>query len=83
MLEKVLDHYPDEMFLKADGFDDAVIGVDEKSMRLIYSVTKCIEILINEGMSLEDAWDHFGYNVEGSYVGEQTPIWCHDTMMNE
>jgi hypothetical protein len=29
-------------------------------------------------MTLEDALDHFGYNVSGSYVGEKTPIWCED-----
>jgi len=77
MLDIIIEKYQDEMFLKADGFDDAIIGVDETSMRLIYSVSKCIEILM-EDMSQEDALDHFGYNVSGSYVGEKTPIWCFD-----
>jgi hypothetical protein len=76
-LESILENYPDESFLKADGFDEAVIGVDENSMRLIYSVSKCIEIL-REDMSEEDALEHFYYNVSGSYVGEKTPIWCID-----
>ena len=76
-LDIIIEKYPDEMFLKADGFDDAIIGVDETSMRLIYSVSKCIEILM-EDMPQEDALDHFGYNVSGSYVGEKTPIWCFD-----
>ena len=51
LLGEVISYYDDETFLKADGFDDAVIGVDETTMRLIYSVKKCIEILIDEGMS--------------------------------
>jgi len=29
-------------------------------------------------MTEEDAMEHFSYNVEGGYVGEQTPIWCQD-----
>jgi hypothetical protein len=29
-------------------------------------------------MEDEDAVEYFWYNVEGSYVGEKTPIWCHD-----
>ena len=37
--------YSDETFTLADGFDDAIIGVEEKTMRVIYSVQKCIEIL--------------------------------------
>lgn len=77
MIERILEVYPDEEFLKADGFDDAIIGVDESSMRLVYSVSRCIEILC-EDMSEEDALEHFDYNVRGSYVGEKTPIWCVD-----
>jgi hypothetical protein len=76
-LESILENYPDETFLKADGFDDAIIGFDESSMRLIYSISKCLDILM-EDMSDEDALEHFYYNVSGSYVGEQTPIWCND-----
>ena len=80
MLEEILEYYPDETFLKADGFDDAVIGVEiAEPMRLIYSVKLVIETLINEDeMSLEDALEHFEFNIRGSYVGEQTPIWCDD-----
>lgn len=77
MLDRILEAMPDEMLLKADGFDEAVIGIDSSSMRLIYSVTKCMEILMRD-MSEEDALDHFSFNVSGSYVGEQTPIWCED-----
>lgn len=77
LLERILVNFPDEQFLKADGFDEAVIGVDLKTMRLIYSVSKCLDILM-ESMTLEDAWDYFYFNMEGSYVGESTPIWCMD-----
>lgn len=76
-LESILEKYPDETFLKADGFDDAILGVDESSMRLIYSISKCIDLLMKD-MSDEDALEHFYYNVSGSYMGEQTPIWCDD-----
>lgn len=80
MLEEILEYYPDETFLKADGFDDAVIGVEiAEPMRLVYSVKKVIEILITEDeMSMEDALEYFEFNIRGSYVGEQTPIWCDD-----
>jgi len=77
MLNKLLEIYPEDSFLKADGFDEAIIGIDESSMRLIYSVSKCISILMRD-MSEEDALEHFYYNVSGSYVGDQTPIWCND-----
>jgi hypothetical protein len=48
-------------------------------MRLIYSVSKCIEILEKQ-MSKEEAVEHFNFNVSGAYVGEKTPIWCIDNL---
>ena len=77
MIHEIIERYEDETFLKADGFDEAIIGVDETSMRLIYSVKKCIEILMKD-MSGEDAIEYFSFNVSGSYVGKKTPIWCFD-----
>lgn len=77
MINEIIEQYEDETFLKAEGFDEAIIGVDETTMRLIYSVKKCIEILMVD-MSEEDAFEHFSYNVSGGYVGEKTPIWCCD-----
>jgi len=78
MIEAILDNYPEESFLKADGFDEAIIGLEEPSLRLIYSVKKTIDILLEEGMTEEDALEHFYYNVSGAYVGDLTPIWCED-----
>jgi hypothetical protein len=77
MIDKIIEKYQDETFLKADGFDEAIIGVDETQMRLIYSVSKCIEILMRD-MPEEDVMDYFNFNVSGAYVGEKTPIWCWD-----
>ena len=77
-LDYILESFPDADFLVADGFDTAIIGVDENTMRLIYSVTKCLEILMNQGLSEEDAVEHFEFNVSGSYMGKRTPIWCYD-----
>jgi hypothetical protein len=71
----ILEQFPDEEFTVATGFNDAIIGVDEYSMRLIYSVGLCIDILTEQGMDEEEAEEYFDYNVSGSYIGEKTPIW--------
>jgi hypothetical protein len=63
--------------LKADGFDDAIIGVDSRSMKLIYSQKKIIDILVQD-MTLDDALEYFNFNIEGAYMGEKTPIFCID-----
>jgi len=77
MLKNILETYSEEQLLIADGFDEAIIGIDENSMRVIYSISKCIEILTQD-MTEEDALDYFYYNVSGAYVGDKTPIWCND-----
>ena len=77
MLQDIIENYYEYDFLIADGFNDAVIGVDESSMRLIYSVSKCLEIL-QEYLSEEDAIEYFTYNVSGAWMGDKTPIWCWD-----
>ena len=73
---EIIESYGEET-LFADGFDDAIIGIDFNSMRVIYSISKCIEVLM-EDMEEIDAIEHFDYNVFGAWVGEKTPIWCRD-----
>ena len=48
MLEEILEIYSEEELLIADGFDEAVIGIDENSLRIIYSIKKCIQILTRD-----------------------------------
>tara|TARA_R110000782_G_scaffold198_3_gene535 strand:+ start:60 stop:314 length:255 start_codon:yes stop_codon:yes gene_type:complete len=80
MLEEIIEQYQDEELLKADGFDEAVIGVAEDfnaPIRLVYSVKKCLTIL-EKDMNETDAMEFFTYNVSGSYVGDKTPLWVWD-----
>ena len=46
MLEGIIENFPEEEFLKADGFDNAIIGFELATMRLIYSKLKCVEVLM-------------------------------------
>jgi hypothetical protein len=82
VLEALIEAYPDEELLIADGFDEAILGIEENTMRIIYSVSKCLEIIEAEGMPEQEALEHFYYNVHGSYVGEKTPIFCFDEFKN-
>ena len=82
MIEELINYYPEEELLKADGFDDAILGVSDQmnqQKKLIYSVSKCLDILVKrDGMTHTEAIEFFGFNVTGAYVGEKTPIWCYD-----
>lgn len=77
MKKQILERFPEEDFLFVDGFDDAIIGVDEVAMRIIYSSKKIIEILQKQ-MERCDAVEYFYFNINGAYMGEKTPIYCLD-----
>jgi len=74
---EIIDLYPDEEFLKADGFDDAIIGLEPLTMRLVYNMDKMIEILQNQNMTYEDATEYLEFNTWSAYVGEKTPIYVN------
>jgi len=77
VLAQIIEDYPDEYFLKADGFDDAIIGIDQESLRLIYCVDKMKSILMTvDEMSEDDARDYLDFNVLSAYMGEKNPIYC-------
>lgn len=65
--------------MKADGLDEAIIGIGSRcgsSDVLVYDASKVVEILMRrDGMTRDDAMEFFSFNIEGAYVGEQTPIW--------
>ncbi len=81
-IKQVEEHLDEigETVQKADGFDDAVIGLTDswsgnsRPLRLVYDRAKCIEILEKGGMSHEDAEEYFEFNTAGAYVGEDTPV---------
>lgn len=75
MIKKILEMYPEEGFIKADGFDEAIIGVST-DIRLVYSIDKIIESLMKD-MTEDDALDYFYFNIDGAYLGDKTPIYIH------
>ena len=75
--------------LKADGFDEAIIRQASiwrnQGMHnvLVYDAEKMRSILMKRnGMSSEEAREYIEFNVEGAYVGVETPIyvWTDDLM---
>ena len=77
--EELWEQLVDNECLLADGFDEAVIGITfGVNAVAVYSVSKVLDTLVDEGMSMEDAIEHFEYNIAGGYVGEKTPMWVYD-----
>ena len=69
---------PDELLI-ADGLDQAFIGHIERMNEppvAVYDIEKIIGIFMTrDGMTQEEAEEFFAFNVDGAYVGPQTPAY--------
>ena len=78
LINKIRDYIEEgEPILLADGFEEAFIGMGRQFGKpvAIYHRQKCIKILVKGGMTEEEAEEFFSFNIDGAWVGEQTPIY--------
>ena len=76
-IEKLLEEYPDSELLKADGFDECIIGICDRygqEQLVAYDKEKVIKKLMKDKMSYEEAIEYFEFNIIGAWVGEKTPV---------
>jgi hypothetical protein len=67
---------PDAMLV--DGHDNALAGYDTQG-RAIYFIDAIIGTLMTrDGMTYEEAYEFFDFNIAGAYVGEHTPIYMYE-----
>ena len=72
--------------IKYDGYDKAIIGpasIWRESTQvsvLVYDAEKIREILMQDGMDAEEAREFIEFNIEGGYIGIETPVlvWPND-----
>ena len=69
------DDEPEMLF--ADVYDSAIEGVvwDGKRTRVVYRTESILSILMDQGMTYDEAAEFFDFNVAGSYMGVYTPLY--------
>ena len=76
-VDEVADRYDGESMLKADGFDDCLMGVVSRFGQpyiLCYSREAMLEKMVErDGMSYDEAVEFFEFNILGAWVGDGTP----------
>lgn len=66
--------------IKYDGYDEAIIGPasiwrDHTRVEvLVYDADKITEILMRDGMDADEAREFIEFNVDGGYLGIETPV---------
>ncbi len=65
----------DETVTLADGFEQAFVGIARQFNKVmaVYDLTKCLAVLMEQGMDLDSAKEYMEFNVTGAWVGENTP----------
>lgn len=67
--------------IKLTDLDQAIVGITEefgKDTRILYSVKKILNIMMENGMSEEESLEYYNYNILGGYFGERNPIFLLD-----
>ena len=72
--------------IKYTGYDEAIIGpasIWRESTQvsvLVYDAEKIREVLMRDGMDAEEAREFIEFNIEGGYLGIETPVlvWPND-----
>ena len=62
--------------LKMDGFDDCILGICRRYGQediVAYDYEKVIEQNMSDGMTRDEAVEHFEFNQIGGWVGDGTP----------
>ena len=75
IIDLYADDEPDMMF--ADGYDEAIAGVvwDGERTRVVYTTENILAILMEDGMTYDEASEFFDFNVAGSHMGVYTPLY--------
>lgn len=73
--------------LKADGFDEALIGIGRRCSQedvLVYDFDKAVKILVDrDKMAVDEAMEFLEYNTLNAWVGEETPMFVFSMTMEE
>lgn len=72
--------------LLVDGFDAAFLGIGQRCGQpdvAVYDRARCLQILVAQGATLDEATEHFEFNVAGAWVGECTPLFLDAMSLEE
>ena len=76
--QDIADMYGEELlFLDPEKMDSCILGVATRCglpPTVVYDKEKIALQFIEDGMTYEEAVEYIEYNIEGAYVGENTPL---------
>ena len=84
MILDIKDYVSEDALLlePRERYDSCILGVTYDGTKIIYDAIKIIEALVEDDeMTEEDATEYFEFNILGSYLGENTPVYVGTIML--
>lgn len=79
LIKDLANYNPDALLLEPrKDFDNAVVSItsnQEGQVVAVYDEVKIIDVLVDQGMTEDEAWEYFYFNIEGAYMGKNTPVY--------
>lgn len=75
LMDELADENPEALL--ADGLAEAYIGYTQNHHHpvvAVYDIDKCRQILMDDGMSEDEADEYLSFNTLGAYVGPNGPL---------
>ena len=66
-----------------EGFEKAIVGIQKNTNRVVYSNQIMVNILIEYGMSRNEAIEYLEHNFWSSWIGENNPIYMNQMNYDE
>jgi hypothetical protein len=75
-----IEKWSEEEILTADGFEDAIVGLARRSglVTVAYDVNKMLQIMVDGGLTPDEAREYFEFNVVDAWMGDNTPVYIED-----
>jgi len=77
--ERISEINPEALLLP-ENYDNALMGyINQWNAPTVaaYSSEKIVRVLQQDGLSYEDAYEYYEFNIAGAYLGENTPLFLH------
>ena len=79
IIKRLAKENPEALLMEPrEDFDQAVVSIttnQEGQVVAVYDEVKIIDVLVDQGMTEDEAWEYFYFNIEGAYMGKNTPVY--------
>ena len=82
IVERFVNEFDMDGAYLLDGWDDMVAGIHinlDGDHIFVYDAPAIVDHMVDkEGLNIDEAWDHFYFNIHGTNLGKTSPLFVFD-----